>query len=446
MHLRCPNCDYSPLNAQEESKNQEWPSVRESDTVSASADDACCSPGFKARRDLNEHIKTCNGPVLCLFCLPPSPHPSSQLESHVLSEHHVCRICWVTGLQTGPLEARNDNVIRSSKEHSSKSQSWVGLFASKAAVQRHQKTWHADVWCHICATIISTEDGVLAHNVAHHIPCLICLVINKEDSKRSAWFANDAELLHHEDRCCHFCLQEFRGSERGGSGKQEHIRFRHGRRCEDCCFLCARNKYCKVHTQERPQHTVDSLLNVAISLWQLARPLYTLLKYLWNLDHHIPHLISLLPPLPLFPIPAFPSLPSKLNPFAAPPSPLTPLHTLLQISPTATPAQIKRAVRDRRIATHPDKLIKLGLTLMEQELLEEESRQVGWAGDILLDESGEEEGVRETFLRERGMVGRTEGGWVNWVFVVWGLCMMIIFQLVTGQNLLLEGLRLVVLS
>ena len=72
------------------------------------------------------------------------------------------------------------------------------------------------------------------------------------------------------------------------------------------------------------------------------------------------------------------------------PAPLD-IYTILNISPRSSPYEMKRAVRDRRIETHPDKRKRQGLAKEEGDELEEEAKLVGWAADILLDSEKRQE-------------------------------------------------------
>ena len=66
------------------------------------------------------------------------------------------------------------------------------------------------------------------------------------------------------------------------------------------------------------------------------------------------------------------------------PAPLD-IYTILRISPQSSGDDMKRAVRDRRVETHPDKRKRQGLSEEDEEKIEEEARLIGWAADIMLD-------------------------------------------------------------
>lgn len=66
------------------------------------------------------------------------------------------------------------------------------------------------------------------------------------------------------------------------------------------------------------------------------------------------------------------------------PAPLD-IYTILKISPESSPDDMKRAVRVRRVETHPDKRRRQGLSKEEEDMIDEEAKLVGWAADILLD-------------------------------------------------------------
>ena len=66
------------------------------------------------------------------------------------------------------------------------------------------------------------------------------------------------------------------------------------------------------------------------------------------------------------------------------PAPLD-LYTILKISPGSSQDDIKRAVRTRRVETHPDKRKGQNLSIEEEDTIDEEAKLVGWAADIVLD-------------------------------------------------------------
>ncbi|KAL9100307.1 MAG: hypothetical protein Q9163_004306 [Psora crenata] len=60
------------------------------------------------------------------------------------------------------------------------------------------------------------------------------------------------------------------------------------------------------------------------------------------------------------------------------------LYAILKVEPNSPAREIKRAARERRIQTHPDRLERqYGLTDEEKGRIREEAKQVGWAADIL---------------------------------------------------------------
>ena len=66
------------------------------------------------------------------------------------------------------------------------------------------------------------------------------------------------------------------------------------------------------------------------------------------------------------------------------PAPLD-LYTILKISSESSQDDIKRAVRVRRVETHPDKRKRPGSSIAEEVTIDEEAKMVGWAADIVLD-------------------------------------------------------------
>ena len=78
------------------------------------------------------------------------------------------------------------------------------------------------------------------------------------------------------------------------------------------------------------------------------------------------------------------------------------LFRLFRITPQADENAIRKAVRNRRVATHPDRLERQAdLTEDQKEYIREESKFVGWAGDILLNKD-----QREHYLAEVEWINR----------------------------------------
>lgn len=60
------------------------------------------------------------------------------------------------------------------------------------------------------------------------------------------------------------------------------------------------------------------------------------------------------------------------------------LYAVLNVSPESRLDHIKKAAKEMRIATHPDRLIhKASLSLIEVEMISETAKEVGFAADIL---------------------------------------------------------------
>lgn len=60
------------------------------------------------------------------------------------------------------------------------------------------------------------------------------------------------------------------------------------------------------------------------------------------------------------------------------------LYAILNVSPESRLGEIKKAAKEMRIATHPDRLAhKAGLSSLEVEMISETAKQVGFAADIL---------------------------------------------------------------
>lgn len=84
--------------------------------------------------------------------------------------------------------------------------------------------------------------------------------------------------------------------------------------------------------------------------------------------------------------------PSREEDTRLPPAPeptreeeLIDIYAILGISPRCSPEEAKCAARERRIATHPDKFKKQGLSEPEENEINERSKLVGFAADIVLD-------------------------------------------------------------
>ena len=60
------------------------------------------------------------------------------------------------------------------------------------------------------------------------------------------------------------------------------------------------------------------------------------------------------------------------------------LYAILNVSPESRLDDIKKAAKETRIATHPDRLAhKAGISFLEVEMISETAKQVGFAADIL---------------------------------------------------------------
>jgi len=55
------------------------------------------------------------------------------------------------------------------------------------------------------------------------------------------------------------------------------------------------------------------------------------------------------------------------------------------MSPQASEQDAKQTARKRRIETHPDKLKRVGMSKEEEEVIDEQSKLVGYAADIVVD-------------------------------------------------------------
>lgn len=87
------------------------------------------------------------------------------------------------------------------------------------------------------------------------------------------------------------------------------------------------------------------------------------------------------PPPPSPPPPPPPPPPKKESQELAP----LDIYAILKISPQSSSDDIKRVVKKRRIETHPDKRKRQVLSQEEEDKIDEESKLVGWAADIMLD-------------------------------------------------------------
>ena len=72
---------------------------------------------------------------------------------------------------------------------------------------------------------------------------------------------------------------------------------------------------------------------------------------------------------------------------AASPQTETPadIYEILGVTRQSSLDEIKRITREKRIATHPDKLKREGLSKVENDMIDEVAKMVGWAADIMLD-------------------------------------------------------------
>ena len=61
------------------------------------------------------------------------------------------------------------------------------------------------------------------------------------------------------------------------------------------------------------------------------------------------------------------------------------VYAILHINPRCSHDEAKRAARERRIATHPDRFTRRGVSEAEEKRIIENAKMVGFAADIVLD-------------------------------------------------------------
>lgn len=223
--------------------------------------------------------------------------------------------------------------------------------------------------------------------------CQLCLLAgdNGAGGEEGGWFASEEEKERHERSWCHFCGV---GME-DGLGKRLHMRCRHRGLCEWCVLG---ERECAVHQavrrEEDRRKREQQLRDIVRMLWLVEGWLVVMAKLAYegkqyrgkNSEGKHPN-------------------PGDAGTKAASEEQLEEvpeLFRLFRITPQADENAIRRAVRNRRVATHPDRLERqANLTEDQKEDIREESKFVGWAGDILLNRD-----QRELYLAEVEWVNR----------------------------------------
>ncbi|MCJ1452906.1 hypothetical protein MMC28_003251 [Mycoblastus sanguinarius] len=257
------------------------------------------------------------------------------------------------------------------------------VFMNDDELRAHKRTIHGDVWCPICDVFLGAPALAKAHMQGNHYPCNAC----------NRFHASVKDKMYHWDTYCHFCKQYFRTSDL----KQEHMAKTRHQLCEICWFNTSQSpafweKHFETHkprsdpnnswweqqtygafggdafqnekdkfkaqTEEEPGKGYDDRESFNGQKENSKQQKDSSRKPKWNPK----------PP---------PSPPRQDGPLD--------IYAILKVHPQSSAGDIKRAARERRIETHPDRMKRKNMSRQEEARIDEEAKLVGWAADIVLD-------------------------------------------------------------
>ena len=348
----------------------------------------------------------------CWFCRPWSWHEDAELETHVMSAHVVCSVCWREGRERGVWMGLWDRCDKEARGEEELGMGYKGGRRKAAmgvgeSLKLHQMSVHEDRWCGVCQDVVVDDvtsdlkgkedvgrraggtDGRKMkerHMRRLHVRCEVCIG-TKLGRQGVGWFRDRQSLSNHQETWCHFCGVALQDQ----LGKQLHIKCRHQGKCEECAFGGWDGAQSKCN-----RHAIRTDLYASID-WK------ALVCVLRDFITSITSITASKKPSPPKRKKVHQGRRQKINP-------LEELFHIIGVFPDASDAEITRAIRKRRIQTHPDKLKRI--TDLDEEArakAEEDSRRVGWAADILLDPE-----ETERYLRELDIpVARKKGGGVS---------------------------------
>ncbi|KAL9128265.1 MAG: hypothetical protein Q9217_003027 [Psora testacea] len=326
-----------------------------------------CFLSFRSKKARLQHVKECNLHIVCRWCNDPTEYASK----HDLRQHNcgdrVC--CWLCKSPTfwpsrAALEQHKWEV------HLTCEACEVDvMFLSKEYLKKHKRTAHGAVYCHFCNMLFADKAVKDIHMGGSHSKCFYCQL----------YFDDEQSRVRHRAVYCHFCKQDFLSSDK----KEAHMKSVHAKECEDCKFNEMQKMYCFKHWTEREERKVGAKWfrgawwNSAFGIGGKPKRTPETSNHEQKNDSHTP------------------------KPPPAPPLPdgLIDLYAVLNIDPKSSGKEIKKAAKERRIKTHPDRLERReGLTEEEKKIIRERAKQVGWAADILTDPEQREEYDREVRL------------------------------------------------
>ena len=316
-----------------------------------------CFTAFPTRSHRDAHIKAswATHPT-CTLCLDPTLYATrAELRSrHICTTLRTCRYCRPESTHAG-----NEALERHWREkHITCGKCEAGLvFADVAGLEGHVRGWHGECVCGVCGMVFfpGKGDGDWEKEKERHV-----------QEKHMQWCRHCegyvGGMLDHGLRWCHFCRVEFGDSK----GKREHMEARHRGQCEGCAFGSGESgEVCGMHERERRDEEErrareDESREEAENRWKRERGRGLRGKM-------------------GAPRPAA----QDANPNGIPPG-MEDFYAILRVGRGASDEEIKKAAKERRIETHPDRLERQdGLDEGQVRRIRENAKKVGGAADIL---------------------------------------------------------------
>ena len=311
-----------------------------------------CFCGFKSKEARDQHVKKRH--IHCRRCKDLAPYPTHQAlykmhrcllqcrycseettfrfpwdrDQHIKDTHFPCMVC---------REIYNDGTYVT--------------FRSAKALLWHKKQHHGELFCDLCDKSFTSTAERQRHDSDNHVLCPHCphhLYRDKEELETK-----------HRQRYCHFCRQRI-----DPHLKRKHMEQYHPSDCEDCAYNQDKDvRFCAVHEPKKPEEE--------------PRPWG---KFWSDWYHHQQQHAE-----------EANGSNSKRNrddkkshwPEEMPEGTLD-LYAILNVDPQSHLDEIKKAAKEMRIATHPDRLVhKAGISFLEVEMINETAKMVGFAADIL---------------------------------------------------------------
>lgn len=300
-----------------------------------------CSSAFENRAGLLSHMEEHHH--VCIFLCGTFVHDDKALRQHYVDKHFGCSHCSIRSLRDErEQEDHYNNAHHGVRGNNGHSHSDDALFRCRICADRrgfseleeldsHVRTYHGVIDCPDFRCRDPTRVHWLPSQRAHMEKCHHPNPCNDFESTTTTGFKNchicnfsclsNSMLQHYQN--CHPCKE--------CEGYLEHY------------FKVKNDHISQCHGEERYGHQPFER-----SRWKTSTP-----------------------------------RPKQKRP-PPPPAP-TDIYAILQIHPRCSDDEAKRAARQRRIDTHPDKLKKEDMSKIETDTNDEMAKLVGFAADIVSD-------------------------------------------------------------